>query len=77
MPGIDVRDSWWVNGRQRSVTALKFVEAEFPASEVKAGRGATVVLQIAITATGSVADVTVTGTAGPAFDAPAFLLGGA
>src|ERR1700730_9638734 len=26
MPGIDVRDSWWVNGRQRSVTALTFVE---------------------------------------------------
>jgi len=28
MPGIDVRDSWWVNGRQRSVTALTFVEAD-------------------------------------------------
>jgi TonB family protein len=50
---------------------VKFVEAEFPASEVKAGRGATVTLQIAITATGAVADVTVTGSAGPAFDAPA------
>jgi hypothetical protein len=28
MPGIDVRDSWWVNGRQRSVTALTFVDAD-------------------------------------------------
>jgi TonB family protein len=50
---------------------VKFVEAEFPPSEAKAGRGATVVLQIAITATGAVADVTVLGSAGPAFDAPA------
>ena len=30
---------------------VKFVEAEFPPSEAKAGKGATVVLQIAITAT--------------------------
>jgi TonB family protein len=50
---------------------VKFVEAEFPPSEAKAGRGATVVLQIAITATGGVADVTVQGSAGPAFDVPA------
>jgi TonB family protein len=50
---------------------VKFVEAEFPPSEAKAGRGATVVLQIAITATGSVADVSVQESAGPAFDAPA------
>ena len=50
---------------------VKFVEAEFPPSEAKAGHGATVVLQIAITATGSVADVTVQQSAGPAFDAPA------
>jgi hypothetical protein len=26
-PGIEVRDAWWVNGRQRSVTALRIVEA--------------------------------------------------
>jgi TonB family protein len=52
---------------------VKFVEAEFPASEAKAGHGATVVLQIAITATGAVADVTVLGSAGPAFDAPALV----
>ena len=50
---------------------VKFVEAEFPASEAKAGRGATVVLQISIDATGAVADVTVQESAGPAFDAPA------
>ena len=50
---------------------VKFVEAEFPPSEAKAGRGATVVLQIAITATGSVADVSVQESAGPPFDAPA------
>jgi TonB family protein len=49
----------------------KFVEAEFPPSEVKAGKGATVVLQISITATGAVADVTVLESAGPAFDVPA------
>ena len=40
---------------QRVVTPPKlthFVEADFPPSEAAAGRGATVVLQIAITATG-------------------------
>ncbi len=45
--------------------------AEFPPSEVAAGHGATVVLQISITATGSVAEVVVVQSAGPAFDAPA------
>ena len=50
---------------------VSFVEAEFPPSEVAAGRGATVVLQIAITATGAVADVRVTESAGAAFDAAA------
>jgi TonB family protein len=50
---------------------VKFVEAEFPPSEAKAGRGATVVLQISITAAGAVADVTVQESAGPAFDVPA------
>ncbi|MGD0524622.1 MAG: TonB-dependent receptor, partial [Polyangiaceae bacterium] len=54
---------------------VKFVEAEFPASEAKAGHGATVVLQIAITATGAVADVTVLESAGPAFDVPAVAAG--
>ncbi|HEY3817929.1 MAG TPA: TonB family protein [Polyangiaceae bacterium] len=49
----------------------KFVEAEFPASEAKAGHGATVVLQIAISATGAVAEVNVLESAGPAFDVPA------
>src|SRR5436305_5564736 len=27
-PGVEVLDSWWVNGRQRSVSALAIVEAE-------------------------------------------------
>jgi TonB family protein len=45
-----------------------FVEAEFPPSEVEKGVGATVVLQIAISATGSVLDVKVLESAGPAFD---------
>jgi TonB family protein len=49
----------------------RFVEAEFPKSEMAAGKGATVVLQISITATGSVAEVVVVQSAGPAFDAPA------
>jgi TonB family protein len=56
---------------QRTIVPPKlvhFVEAEFPPSEVAAGKGATVVLQIAISATGSVADVKVLETAGPAFD---------
>jgi TonB family protein len=59
---------------QRSIVPPKlvhFVEAEFPASEAAAGRGATVVLQIAITATGSVADVRVLESASPAFDVAA------
>jgi TonB family protein len=50
---------------------VTFVQAEFPPSEVAAGKGATVVLQIAIDATGKVASVTVLQTAGPAFDAAA------
>jgi TonB family protein len=48
-----------------------FVQADFPPSEIAAGRGATVVLQIAIDATGKVVGVTVLGSAGPAFDAAA------
>jgi TonB family protein len=50
---------------------VQFVEAEFPPSEVAAGHGATVVLQIAIDATGKVAGVTVLESAGIAFDAAA------
>ena len=45
-----------------------FVEAEFPASEVKAGKGSAVLLQIAIDATGKVASVAVVESGGPAFD---------
>jgi TonB family protein len=50
---------------------VKFVEAEFPQSEAAAGKGATVVLQIAIDATGAVADVKVLESAGAAFDTAA------
>jgi TonB family protein len=59
---------------QRTIVPPKlvhFVEAEFPPSEAAAGKGATVLLQIAISATGSVADVKVLETAGPAFDTAA------
>jgi TonB family protein len=48
-----------------------FVQAEFPPSEVAAGKGATVVLQIAIDAAGKVAGVSVLESAGPAFDTAA------
>jgi TonB family protein len=50
---------------------VKFVEAEFPPTEVAAGKGATVVLQIAIDASGAVADVKVLESAGAAFDTAA------
>jgi TonB family protein len=50
---------------------VKFVEAEFPQSEAAAGKGATVVLQIAIDASGAVADVKVLESAGAAFDTAA------
>jgi TonB family protein len=50
---------------------ITFVEAEFPPSEVKAGHGAAVLLQIAIDVAGKVAGVTVLQSAGPAFDAAA------
>jgi TonB family protein len=50
---------------------VTFVQADFPPSEVASGKGATVVLQIAIDVTGKVVGVTVIGSAGPAFDAAA------
>jgi TonB family protein len=56
---------------QRTIVPPKlvtFAQAEFPPSEVEAGRGATVVLQIAIDAAGKVAAVAVLESAGPAFD---------
>jgi TonB family protein len=59
-------------GRQGKLTKLpklvEFVEAEFPESEKAAGKGASVVLQIAITDKGTVEDVAVITSAGPAFD---------
>jgi TonB family protein len=48
-----------------------FVEAEYPASEQASGRAATVVLQLTLSATGTVEDASVHESAGPAFDAPA------
>jgi TonB family protein len=59
---------------QRTIVPPKlvtFVQAEFPPSEIAAGHGATVVLQIAIDIAGKVAGVTVLESAGPAFDAAA------
>jgi TonB family protein len=47
---------------------VTFVEAEFPPSQVKAGKGAAVLLSIAIDATGKVANVVVVESAGPDFD---------
>jgi TonB family protein len=47
---------------------VTFVEAEFPPSQVAAGKGAAVLLQIAIEATGRVAAVSVVESGGPAFD---------
>jgi hypothetical protein len=35
-PGISVKDSWWVNGRNRSVTALTIVEADPSARKLPA-----------------------------------------
>jgi TonB family protein len=49
----------------------RFVEAPYPESEKAAGRAATVVLELAIDASGAVAQARVTGSAGPAFDAAA------
>jgi TonB family protein len=46
----------------------KFVEAEYPEAEKASGRAASVVVQIAISATGSVDAVKVIESAGPAFD---------
>jgi TonB family protein len=50
---------------------VTFVDAEFPPSQVAAGKGAAVLLQIAIDATGKVAAVSVVESAGPDFDAAA------
>jgi TonB family protein len=50
---------------------VTFVQADFPPSEVAAGKGATVLLQIAIDAAGKVAGVSVLQSATPAFDAAA------
>src|SRR6185369_16470457 len=49
----------------------KFVEAPYPESEKASGRTASVVVQIAISATGTVDAVKVIESAGPAFDAAA------
>jgi TonB family protein len=50
---------------------VTFVEAEFPPSEVAAGKGSAVLLQIAIDAAGKVAGVAVLESGGPAFDVAA------
>lgn len=35
-PGVSVTDSWWVNGRQRSLRALRLVEADAAAKQLPA-----------------------------------------
>jgi TonB family protein len=50
---------------------VTFVEAEYPESEKAAGKTASVVLQIGIGPAGTVTDVAVIESAGPAFDAAA------
>ncbi len=50
---------------------VSFVEAEYPESEKAAGKTAAVVLQLAISATGTVSEALVIESAGPAFDAAA------
>ena len=59
-------------GHQGKLTKLpkliEFVEAPYPESEKAAGKMASVVLQIAITDKGTVEDVAVIQSAGPAFD---------
>jgi TonB family protein len=55
---------------------LTFVPAEFPPSEIAAGRGATVVLELSIDAGGRVVKIAVVGAATPAFDAAAVAAAG-
>lgn len=55
----------------REPKLVRFVEAEFPASERAAGKSAEVVLQLVISATGDVDDVSVVTSAGAAFDVAA------
>jgi len=55
----------------RAPELLHFVAAEYPSSEQAAGHAATVVLQLTLSATGTVEDVRVSESAGPAFDAAA------
>jgi len=50
---------------------LEPVEAEYPKEELAAGRSATVVLQLAVSASGTVDDAVVVQSAGAAFDAAA------
>jgi TonB family protein len=52
----------------KSPALVKFVEAAYPESEKAAGKSAAVVLQLAISDTGTVADVQVKESGGPAFD---------
>ncbi len=52
----------------RAPTLLKQVEAAFPAAELDAGVGGTVVMEVDLGADGKVLDARVTQSAGPAFD---------
>jgi TonB family protein len=57
----------------RAPKLAKFVEAEYPETEKASGRTASVVVQIAISATGTVDAVKVIESAGPAFDQAAIV----
>src|SRR4051812_44311088 len=50
---------------------VKFVEAPYPEAEKTAGRTASVTLEIAVNASGTVDTVAVVASAGPAFDSAA------
>ena len=50
---------------------IKFVEAPYPPAEQQSGRAAAVVLRLALSETGTVTQVAVVESAGPAFDAAA------
>jgi TonB family protein len=55
----------------KAPTLVKFVEAKYPEDEQKAGKSASVVVKVAISATGTVDAVEVATSAGAAFDAAA------
>lgn len=72
LPSAEAQTQKDVTQKQPELTKApalaEFVEAAYPESELEAGRSATVVLSIAISATGTVDEAVVVGSAGAAFD---------